>query len=361
MLGPLISELQRVATNPPSTTVSNLVIDTELLQLSLSSVSTQFVTGLVRTNVVPYLGAAGAISNMAQHLVQLGLEMGLPRLFHAATNLQAISGGFSFPAAVVTNGPVDTDQGHQHNFYWGLQNRAGPEWRQAASALAPHVRVNVPINNWGWPLSTIEPVRVKIQDRTTSEVLEDFYVPLSERSFFDVFYMLPENLPVNLWFKLPTHLSEVIVTNLQDGLAINAAPPIPGDANGDNCIDTLDFQQVLQDSHNPNTGGGSNAVSVSSSDVNGDGVVDMQDVTIVQINLGRCGQSLNRPLLKFNYNLNNNGILDLYYPFEFHLESTPAIGSNWSSFLGQPEVLGSSYHLSVGPGGGCQFFRARSP
>src|SRR5439155_14661522 len=88
-LGPLISELQSVATNPPNSTVSNLVVDTELLQLSLTSISSQMLSGHIGANSAPYRGAATAVSNLQQHLVQMGLELPLPRLGHVATNLQA--------------------------------------------------------------------------------------------------------------------------------------------------------------------------------------------------------------------------------------------------------------------------------
>jgi hypothetical protein len=352
-LGPLISELRNVETNPPDSTIMQMRIDTEILQLSLSSMSTQFFGGHV-LDPTPYQGASNSLADLALRLNQVSAQINLPRLRDSASSLQLMANTFGYATAVVATGQMETNASEQDNFFWALQNRVWTEWHLAASAMLTHLRVYLPLNNWSWSKSTIDQARVKLQDRNTGEVLEDFFVPLSDASYFDVPYLLPENLAVRLWFKLPTHLSVAMDLNLQDGLQVTVPSLVAGDANGDNCIDSADLQQVQQDMGT----GGPNAVSVSSSDVNGDGYVNTTDLQIVSANFGLCGQQIAPPLLKSLVDASGN--LELRFPFDFQLQSSPTLpATNWPPYLVEPQVLGSFYHVFIGaPLTDSQFFRA---
>lgn len=354
-LNPLIAELRDVETNEPNPTVTQIRVDTEALQSSFLGIATEFEGGHV-LDPTPYQNAAIALNDMSQRFMQMGAQLSLPRLNDVARSLRLISEAFAYAVTQVNTGMMDTSPGVQDNFYWALQDRAFSEWHLAGSAAVTHVRILLPLNGWSWSKSAIDQVRVRIQDANSSEILEDFFVPISDGSYFDVPYLLPEGLPVRLWFKLPTHLSVVLNLNLQDGLLITTPQLVAGDANGDNCVDSFDLLQVENDAGT----GGTNSVSVSSSDVNGDGIVNQTDFDIVSANMGQCGQMLSPPLLKPFFD--PSGSVDLAFPFDFDLQSTPSLSApSWTTYPTPPQVLGPAYHVILSPPlSGNQFFRATS-
>src|SRR5262249_29901082 len=136
---------------------------------------------------------------------------------------------------------VNTNEYDRQVFTWALYDRFRLMLEHFANATLPHLRVRVALSNWVWVPFTLEDVHVKIADDTTGQLLDEQIVPFSDRSEFDVGLMnVAPGRALRIWFKLGSHLSRVIQTTAQDGLLIGPLPLTPGDANGDNCVNTTD-------------------------------------------------------------------------------------------------------------------------
>jgi hypothetical protein len=249
---------------------------------------------VIVSDPMPYQNLRDGLNNLGNHIIQMGFQLGQPQRYsNAAMNLFNMAEGVDVTYQMVLAGLVQPSQ--MDLYLWGLLHRFRPNTRHFATGMMSHVRLMLDLQDYHWTPNTMKGAVVILQDMATNQVLDRFREQISDLSQVDI-AGLPEGLfdpndplSIRVYLKPPTHLSRVVdVPHPADGIIVNLGPLGQGDANGDNCVDLLDLQMVLNDQGM----GGMDADFCPPSDVNGDGIVDPNDVTIVQNNLGSCGQEL---------------------------------------------------------------------
>jgi hypothetical protein len=276
----LLAELDDVLSAEPNPVLSAIQQDLRTIQSALADMASAFDSGQV-TDPSPFDTMASALLDMAAQMRQLPAQQ---RFANASSNLMSMADGFNTAADMVRRGLKGPDQ---DVFLWALLDRFGPMMANLASGTMPHIRVQVDLGAWAWYPWTISQVHVIVQRADTRQIVDELFAPISDLGEFDI-PSFDQNVPLNIWFKLPTHLSRVVSVIARDGLHVGPIPVIPGDVNGDNVIDGEDLRIVTKDQGR----GGLNADEVPPSDVNGDGIVNEIDLSIVQQNQGRRGEQL---------------------------------------------------------------------
>jgi hypothetical protein len=289
-LTPLIEELLAVEAAEPSPLVIAVRVDVEILQLSLFGIGKQMVTGSI-VDPKPFLQGGAALSDLANQLLML--PFGAARFANAAELCQRMAAGLQQAGNQVPTGlptPVEQDA-----FLAGLIPMFEGNTEHFAEAALPHVRIELDLGLTSWGPAEIGGVRA-VQRTLAGEELSNQVHRLDEQG--RVYLPIMGEDPVRVWLKPPTHLSVDLDVPPIDGMTIGTLPMVPGDANGDNCVDDVDLIQVLDEQGL----GGEFADSVPSSDVNYDGLVNEFDIGVVEGSLGACG-----PLLD---DCNENGVED---------------------------------------------------
>lgn len=255
--------------------------DLTALQTALCDMAQQFEAGGVESSDA-FFNAEAAMKNLASTLRGLAPDL---RLENGADTLEEAAVGMNIAGLYFEQG-ID-DPTNQDYLLWGLINRFQPVIGQFATAMSPHVRLDATFNDFEWCRSNADGIAFKIQNANDGTLDDEgtAFIADSDRFYLPI---VASGNNVNIWLKPPTHLSRVVSDITADGLQIDAGTFIPGDANGDNCIDDQDLAQVIEEQGM----GGPEGEFVPSSDVNYDGIVDEEDLALVEEHLGQCGQAL---------------------------------------------------------------------
>jgi hypothetical protein len=301
-LNPLLVEIQDVALTEPSPLINNVMIDVQIVQLSLQGIGNQMVAQDFN-DPIPYFELRDGLNALGADLIQVGVATGSPRFQNAAQVLFAMSDGADVALQQVLAGFPDACS---FDYYlYGLMNRFTPNLQNFAAAMMPHVALQLDLGDYVWfPNSSMGAI-VRVQDADTNQILEELALPVSDLSTVYLPAFNPST-PINIEIKLPTHLSRVVnVASPDDGVFVVVPPLIQGDTNGDNCVDPVDVNNVLADQGL----GGLDAESVPPTDVNADGFVDNEDLNIVVANAGQCGETL--PTIPCPGDTNNDGTVNI--------------------------------------------------
>jgi hypothetical protein len=316
-LQPLIDEMDLIIPIEPTPPLPQMKIDVEILQLSLTSIGNQMLTGNP-INPGPFQQGAFSLfdlGNQFQSLIPIS-----PSFEFAARHCQAMGDGLQEMANMVPTGfptPIEQDA-----FLWGHWSRMMPRSTHLAQSGLPSMEIHLDLqdmNNW-WPDAISSGAEVHLSDLDNDTGAIDFVrwsithdgritvpllgIPHSSSSFSEG----PPVPPIRVWVKPPTHLAGAFVGPLFDGLSIPMTLPA-GDVNGDNCIDATDVAMVQADQGL----GGEFAASVPPTDVNHNGMVNAADLLIVTGNVGLCGAPLfdcNGNSTEDSYDIATGGSLD---------------------------------------------------
>lgn len=311
-LQPLLEEIDTVFNDEPDPLLPLVRLDIQTMQDALLQICGQMQSGLVG-DPLPFQQMSQAMNQFSLHLQQLAAQepTHAERFQNAAEDAQAIAEGFSFAEAFVAANMYDglNDLSERDQFLWTQVARFPNELHQLANAMEPHARIDIPLippTFQSWQAEDQGEAKVTILDRDQLDgaVLDEYKERLSE--FGHLVIPRPDRpdgnvglgVPLRVRVQYPRHLSRVVDIPTGDGLNVPMPPLIPGDVNGDDCIDQTDADMVVADMG----AGGPTAQFVPPTDVDGDGEVTPIDLSIVQDNLGLCGQGLN--------DCNNNGVDD---------------------------------------------------
>ncbi|MEM7263110.1 MAG: choice-of-anchor X domain-containing protein, partial [Planctomycetota bacterium] len=278
----LVEELQLAIDTTQDPTLIEIEASIAVLAANFGQMGGWFTTGFVE-GPEPFEAVQQALLDMAEVIQS---QDNLAHLSNAADTLISLARGFEVSAEHAAGDLSDPIE--QDFFLWGLNNRFEMNAKHLGTAFGPHVRLHLTLPEWVWYRSTIDAVQVEMQDPATFDILERSTYHMSDRSEIDL--PLLGSKPLNLWIKLPTHLSRVISTRplTRGQRLVVPGKLIAGDVNNDNVINVEDLEMVLADLGS----GGADAESVPPTDVDGDGVVNALDAMIVYQNLGKVGEAL---------------------------------------------------------------------
>lgn len=284
-LTPLIDECDRLLGLGADPHVANIRNAANLLRTALNAVGIDMGDGVI-VNAAPYFNAQNALQQLGNTL--LAASGGAQRFQHAAEYLNAAAAGMTVSGNQVLTGlPTIVEQ---DAFLWGQIARFRPMTESVALASLKHTRVPLdldlpyPILTWG-PDAAAAHV-VVLDPAGDGAVLDEFGARVNE--FGDVLLLDPAGASlasVDLWIKPPTYLAAQIGVPNIDGFDAPTLSLINGDADGDNCVDLVDYAYV-SDSLGA---GGEFAPFVPSSDVTRDGFVSTEDLDVVDAAMGLCG------------------------------------------------------------------------
>lgn len=313
-LTPLLLEIDQVFDQEPDPLLEVIRIDVQTMQNALNQMCFQMQGGVL-SDPIPFIEMSQATNAFGLHLQQLaGQEPDhSERFLNASENAQAISEAFMMAAGFVDLNMYDgiNDLSERDQFLWTQVARFPNELHQLAQAMGPHARINIPLDPptfQSWQAEDLGEAIVTLVDRNdvnSGDVLDEYRARLSE--FGRLLIPRPDRpdgnvdigVPLRVRVKYPRHLSRVVDIPVGDGRNAIMPPLIPGDVNGDDCIDLIDVNMVMGDLGQ----GGPTAPVVPPTDVDGNGQVTPIDLLIVQANVGQCGQALN--------DCDNNGVDDL--------------------------------------------------
>lgn len=285
----LRNEIDDVRVHEPNPLMDQVRVDVEIIGLSLMSIGNNWSAGV--TGPMPlYIQLQSGVQNLSNHMIQVAAQTGSQRYLNASATLQSMRQGVDEAINQLALGLPDPCS--QDLFTWGMMSRFNESLRHLGSACMPHIRLHLNLGNYHWYGSSVAGAQVTTQDMASDEIVDIESTPVSDMETIDVVQIDGAATPVRLRVKLPTHLSRVVeIPAPFDGMNIVLPPLIQGDANGDNCVDALDLQLVLDAQGQ----GGPDAEHIPSADVDGSGLVDGDDLLIVQANQGQCGEELTIP------------------------------------------------------------------
>lgn len=182
---------------------------------------------------------------------------------------------------------LDTDD-EKNAFIWALCVRFEGMMQMIGESAAPHIAIQLDLGSYEWRASSVDMgVDVLITDPTTGELIDQMNCPMSDYGrFFVPLFNVEQGQNIRIAWKYDTFLSNAVTTLAIDGTALNMMPAVNGDVNGDDVIDGQDLARVAADQGM----GGLLATETPPSDLNCDGIVDPADHTIVQNSIGQIGQ-----------------------------------------------------------------------
>lgn len=267
----------------PGTDLTNISNALLALRGCFNGIALQFGSGVLPNDPSLWEQARIAVTNMANLMPAI---MPSPRGITIQQEMMMMAAGFQVARDMVASGFPTMDE--EDVFLYALFNRILPAFETVATAMGPHIAIELQQMQLGWYPHLFDSGAVlHISDAVTGRVLEQTVSPVSEsnRIFIPIDHWDMEVSQVRIGFKFDTHLSHTQFVPVQDGLIAHTQPLVNGDANGDDRIDPLDLTMVQQALGQ----GGPDAESLSSADVNADGVVDAADLAIVQAGQGQSG------------------------------------------------------------------------
>ncbi|MBX7135426.1 MAG: hypothetical protein K1X67_22385 [Fimbriimonadaceae bacterium] len=273
-------EVESVNLAEPDPELGPIANDLAMLRDSLQGASLQFATGVLPTNPLIWENGRLALTDLSTRLPSLMPSRG-PQV---SQELLALADGFREARDMVALGFTAMIQ--EENFLYAIFLRILPSMEACGLVMGPHVRINIGSIVRGWyPHISSSGAICHITDASTGAQLDSVAVRVSETGAIDLPIDAYEGVSqLKIGFKFDTFLSQTLTVPNIDGTVVSAASLVNGDATGDDTIDLADVTKVTEEL---GTGGGTNAIT--SSDVNADGVVDIDDLAIVMNNQSLIG------------------------------------------------------------------------
>lgn len=276
----LRQEVESVNLAEPDPELPLIANDLSMLRDTFQAASVQFASGSMPNSPIIWENGRLALTDLANRLPALMPARG-PQVIQ---ELLSVADGFREVRDMVALGFTEMIQ--EENFLYGLFLRIVPGMEACGLVMGPHVRINIgPINRGWYPHISSSGAVCHITDASTGAQLDSIAVRVSETGAIDLPIDAYDGVSqLKIGFKFDTFLSQTLNVPNLDGTVITASPLVNGDATGDDSIDLADVTKVTEEL---GTGGGINAIS--SSDVNADGVVDIDDLAIVMSNQSAVG------------------------------------------------------------------------
>jgi hypothetical protein len=281
-LDPLLAELDIVRSQHPSSLLDAMKVRVIGLRSALNQVGNE-LDAASDTYAPPYDSLATALNSLAS------LIQSVPGArFQSASQRLAYAGGVATDLHTLVQSGIDVFD-EKSTFAHLIYNRLRRALSHFANSMQPHMRVDLDLPDYAWMESTIQGVRVIVRRQDTGEVYMERILDLTDEGAFEVpLTGVADGTPLEIWWKLPTHLSGHVFLSAQDGAQLGPYTQTAGDANDDNCITSQDLSQISADF---GQGGDWQGPGVGPSDVDGDGIVGLSDHSLTSSRLGLCGDS----------------------------------------------------------------------
>ncbi len=284
-LTPLIDECDRLLDLGFDPNVSAIRNAAATLRNAMNAMGVDMTDGIV-VNAPPYFSAQNALLQLGNAL--LVASGGAQRFQHVAEYCNAAAAGMAESGAQVLTGlPTIVEQ---DAYLWGQVARFGPMTESIALASLKHVRIPLDLGlsypQLSWSPDAAGAHVVVLEPNADLAVLDEFGARVNEFGHLLLLDPAGHDLAsVDIWIKPPTFLAKVVTVPNVDGYSAPAVALTNGDANGDNCVDIVDYNDVTATLGS----GGEFAPFVPATDVNRDGLVTTEDLDIVDAAIGLCG------------------------------------------------------------------------